>query len=107
MQTELPGDEDGETWHIPRRAPARKPMRHSRLHVRLQRLRHIKRRLRFLLAHSIWADDEYLSRRAAHEKDRAPCSCYMCGNPRRLWKAGDPLQARKADMTVIEEDRRA
>ena len=41
-----------------------------------------------------------------YRKTRVPCSCYMCGNPRRKFgngKEATTLQEKKQKISVIEE----
>ena len=35
-------------------------------------------------------------------ENRQPCSCFMCGNPRKYWKQ-KTLQEKKAELTQREE----
>ena len=77
-------------------------MKHSRLHIRQQCAKHRERKRRRFVwmlsgaAWGPWAD------RLVRAKDRVPCSCGHCGNPRRNFLAGDPIQARRADLRVEE-----
>ena len=47
-----------------------------------------------------YVDDGEIARRMIHT--RVPCSCSMCGNPRRRWNE-KTVQERRADAALIAE----
>ena len=76
--------------------------RHTRRHVRAMMLRHKRRWLR-MLRYSWWAKFLDPDERGIGmgNKTRCRCSCWKCGNPRRLGEK--TRQERRADEAWEEE----
>lgn len=81
--------------------------KHSRQHIRNEDSKHELRKLR--MAHwafwngcaidQNWLENWWLPR----QKDRKPCSCDMCGNPRRHWKQ-KPISERRLELMEAQDD---
>jgi hypothetical protein len=48
-----------------------------------------------------WSEDEKLQHQRKMAETRKPCSCYMCGNPRKHWKE-KTMQEKRFDEYEIE-----
>lgn len=46
-----------------------------------------------------WSEEEKLQHQKRMAETRKPCSCYMCGNPRKHWK-DDTMQEKRFDEKV-------
>ena len=52
-----------------------------------------------------WTDEEYIAHRVRKlAETRTPCSCVMCGNPRKLWGQKTIQELRhENDLTIMPE----
>lgn len=58
---------------------------------RAERRHHHRRMLEkvkdfFIYQNHFWTEEEKLQHQRKLAENRKPCSCYMCGNPRRMFK---------------------
>jgi len=59
------------------------------MRTRAERRKHkqrMKRKAEKIVRLEGWTDEEYIQHRANKiAANRTPCSCHMCGNPRKIW----------------------
>lgn len=55
--------------------------------------------------YGFWTEEEKLQHQKRMAETRKPCSCYMCGNPRKHWK-DKTMQEKKFDEKVKTDDER-
>ena len=71
----------------------------GRAYRRFQEEKH-KRRARFLFREVFWGHEDIDDRMAGiRAGTRCPCSCMMCGNPRK-WLGERTVQERREDVSI-------
>jgi hypothetical protein len=74
--------------------------KHHRRLLGINRARRVARVYRSIGLDDFYDEDDRLFKRMIHT--RVPCSCYMCGNPRR--RHGEKTyQEKKADLDLQDE----
>lgn len=75
--------------------------KHPRAHIRDERLRHEAKMLRLAQIYGI--SEPFLTPWLKRATDRKPCSCDMCGNPRRHWKQ-KPISELRLELMEAQDD---
>ena len=56
-----------------------------------------------LYKYASWSEEEKLQHQKRMAENRKPCSCYMCGNPRKHWK-DKTMQEKRFEEKIRTDD---
>lgn len=79
------------------------------MRTRAERRHHHKRMLEKVKSFSIykyffWSEDSKLRHQKKVAETRKPCSCWMCGNPRRYFKDKKTMQEKRQEYIKNDDD---